>query len=213
MKNNKVIFFDIGNVFFSSDLKDNIRQFEKKFRLRKGSLYSSVHDRIWWKQFSIGTIKEKDYMQKVAKDYMDKNSIALNKEQLKIFLTRKILNRQMISYAKKLKEKFRIGVICNTPAEWYRRFEKDIKIDFDYKIVSGIVHARKPDKKIFKKALDISRASPKECIYIDDRKEMLAGAKELGFNTLVFKNVIKIKKELNIILSQKTRHTKGGKNG
>jgi HAD superfamily hydrolase (TIGR01509 family) len=200
MKNNKIIFFDIGNVFFQSNLKHNLMLFERRFRLRKGSLYISVHDGKWWKQFSIGMIKEKDYMQKVAKDYMDKNSIALNKEQLKIFLQRKILNGEMISYAKKLKEKFRIGVICNTPAEWYRRFEKDIKINFDYKIVSGLVHARKPDKKIFKKALDISGASPKECIYIDDRKEMLAGAKELGFKTLVFRDVSQIKKELNLAL-------------
>jgi outer membrane phospholipase A len=129
MKNNKIIFFDIGNIFFSSDLKDNMGLFERKFRLRKGSLYSSVHDRKWWKQFSLGLIKEKDYMQKVAKDYMDKNNVALNKEQLKIFLTRKTLNKKMIAYAKELKKKFRIGIICNTPAEWYKRFEKDIGID------------------------------------------------------------------------------------
>ncbi|HNQ93558.1 MAG TPA: hypothetical protein PKK96_04890 [Anaerolineales bacterium] len=52
---------------------------------------------------------------------------------------------------------------------------------------SSFVHFRKPDADIYRMALDIAQASPKQVLYIDDRSLFVEVAEGLGIRGIVHK--------------------------
>jgi putative hydrolase of the HAD superfamily len=55
---------------------------------------------------------------------------------------------------------------------------------------------RKPEAGIYKLALKITQRQPSECILIDDRGLNLECARELGMNTIQYKNLAQLREEL-----------------
>ncbi len=55
---------------------------------------------------------------------------------------------------------------------------------------------RKPNEDFFKSVLKIIKADPKECIFIDDLEQNCKGAQAVKINSILFKNPIQLKKEL-----------------
>jgi putative hydrolase of the HAD superfamily len=51
---------------------------------------------------------------------------------------------------------------------------------FDAYLVSAYIGLRKPESAFFQCALNISQRAPEQCVFIDDREENLAGARQLG---------------------------------
>ena len=56
---------------------------------------------------------------------------------------------------------------------------------------------RKPGAEIYIKALKITQREPQETILIDDRGLNLECARELGMNTILFRNVAQLRDDLN----------------
>lgn len=54
----------------------------------------------------------------------------------------------------------------------------------DFLVISHFVHFRKPDREIWRLALDLAQAIPEESIYIDDREIFAGIAAEMGFTSL-----------------------------
>jgi putative hydrolase of the HAD superfamily len=55
---------------------------------------------------------------------------------------------------------------------------------------------RKPDPAIYRRALAISQCEPKACVMIDDRDLNLECARELGMETIQFRNVAQLRDDL-----------------
>lgn len=93
---------------------------------------------------------------------------------------------QMIDYFSGLKARhhLRIGTVSNEGRELTtHRIEKfGLKSFVDFFISSCFVHIRKPDKDLFRMALDISQAQPEEAVYIDDREMFVEVAATLGIH-------------------------------
>ena len=59
---------------------------------------------------------------------------------------------------------------------------------FHSHILSYQEKVRKPDARIYRKALRACGAKAREVLYIDDREDLTSAAKELGFHVHTFKN-------------------------
>ena len=55
---------------------------------------------------------------------------------------------------------------------------------------------RKPDEAIYRMVLQITQRTPEECIFIDDREVNLECPRELGINTILFKDAAQLRTEL-----------------
>ncbi len=64
----------------------------------------------------------------------------------------------------------------------YRIPEFGLSVLFDAFLVSSYIGLRKPEAAFFQCALDISQRAPGECVFIDDRQENVAAARELGIH-------------------------------
>ena len=55
---------------------------------------------------------------------------------------------------------------------------------------------RKPDEAIYRMVLQITQRAPQECVFIDDREVNLECPRELGINTILFKDAAQLRTEL-----------------
>ncbi len=94
---------------------------------------------------------------------------------------------EMVKFAKECKQKnYRLYVLSNWDAESFELLNKkysDIFDLFDGVIISGQVHKVKPDPEIFKL---ITESIPADtCIFIDDQKENIEAAQQVGMHTVL----------------------------
>jgi len=193
----KAIFFDSGDVIVKEGFVSGIKEYEKKYNLPEGSLYVSAHDRQYWKEFTLGNISEEEYLNSILNDY---KYIKLNIEDLKEIIYKNFIpNTELLEFLKTIKKAFILGVISNHPKEWFRRCIKEFNWDevFSIYVVSGNIHLRKPDRKMFEYAIAAAKFSPNECLYIDNRSDMLEGAAEVGFSTMLYLNNQQIIDKIN----------------
>src|SRR3989440_12374171 len=55
---------------------------------------------------------------------------------------------------------------------------------------------RKPDEAIYRMVFQITQRAPEECVFVDDREVNLEGPRELGINTILFKDAAQLREEL-----------------
>ncbi len=67
---------------------------------------------------------------------------------------------------------------------------------FDGRIVSGEVKLLKPDHAIYKLLLDTYQLNPRESLFIDDRAENVAAAREVGLEAIRFISPAKLEQDL-----------------
>ena len=91
--------------------------------------------------------------------------------------------------ARELHEKYPCFVLSNTNVE-HLDFVKEKAPELlfmDGWIPSYEVHALKPQKEFFEKALSLIGVRPQEALLIDDRSENISGAASLGLQTILYR--------------------------
>ena len=95
---------------------------------------------------------------------------------------------EMIQLVRDIRERHgtKVAVISNEGRELaVDRIRKFGLCDFvDFFVVSSFVHFRKPDKDIFRLALDVAQANADQVVYIEDRHMFVEAASSLGLNAI-----------------------------
>jgi len=78
----------------------------------------------------------------------------------------------------------------------YRIHQFHLRDYFEAFFSSCYLGLRKPDKEIYRRALQITQREPQECVMIDDRDLNLECARELGMNTIQFRNASQLRADL-----------------
>ena len=95
---------------------------------------------------------------------------------------------EMIKMFKAVRENnsLKVGAISNEGRELtiYRVNHFGLNDIIQFFICSCFVHFRKPDKDIYRLALDVGQAIPEKSLYVDDRKLHVEVAQSLGMNTI-----------------------------
>lgn len=111
------------------------------------------------------------------------------------------LNVELIELIKKLKNKYRIGLLSNNSLTLREKLKEDNILDlFDEIIVSAEVGYQKPQSEIFDILFKKLNVEPNEVVFIDDSLKSLEGADKIGYTPILFKNNELFKKELSNIL-------------
>jgi 2-haloalkanoic acid dehalogenase type II len=66
---------------------------------------------------------------------------------------------------------------------------------FDVVIISGQLQRYKPDKRVFREALEKMQKNPTECMYVGDSQIDIKGARDLGFFTVIINRAEPLKHE------------------
>jgi putative hydrolase of the HAD superfamily len=142
-------------------------------------------------------------IKKVASDIYDKNLISkeylkekifqadYSQEQLEaIYNSLTVIDENVLDLVKKLSEKYPLYSIANEVEKW-----TDIREDlygfrkyFKKLYISSEVGMRKPEEGIYKLFLTETGLQPEECLFIDDKPINIEAAKNLNFQTFLYKD-------------------------
>lgn len=98
------------------------------------------------------------------------------------------LDEGFISFAKKYSDDYEFVLLSNDVSEWsaYIAEYHNLNRFFSHRIVSGDVHCRKPDARIYEIALERIGKRPEDCVFIDNSVKNLNAAECLGIRAILF---------------------------
>lgn len=107
---------------------------------------------------------------------------------------------EMFSLARSLHQSgYRIGLLSNTEKPAMKYFHRQGYDMFDALVFSCAEGTAKPEKKIYELALEKLRVGPNQAVFIDDRADYIAGAREVGLNTILFQSIEQVRNKLTLL--------------
>lgn len=129
------------------------------------------------------------------------------RDYLTNFLT---LDQDFLRFAECNHMQYNFVLLSNDVKEWSRYlFELyGLQKYFKESIVSGEIHMRKPENRIFDYAIERLQCKPQECIFVDNSVQNLNAAQNAGIDTVLFNrdnevysgNIVKSFQELDSFL-------------
>ncbi len=174
------LFLDIGNVLLTNG-------WDRKTRRKASELFEFDHaemderHHLTFDTYEEGKLSLEEYLYRI----LFYEPRPFTKEQfIQFMLAQSQPFQEMIDLVCGLKQKYnlRMAVVSNEGRELTTYRIKKFNLDFfvDFFIVSSFVHIRKPDRDIFKMALDVSQAEPERVLYIEDRDMFVEIAQGMG---------------------------------
>ncbi|MFH0890697.1 MAG: HAD family phosphatase [Candidatus Liptonbacteria bacterium] len=170
-------------------------------------------DGYWvWLRKNVEDIEDrKEFFHKISEDvdsakishdeFLEKLSLETGRLKERVWDEIKkeiIINKDLISFVKKLKARYKVGLLSNFTHPWLSEIiaENNLWGLFDRHIISSEHKMVKPDPRIFQKILDMLGVKPEEAVFIDDRKMHTDGAKRVGLRTILFIDNVQLIEDL-----------------
>ena len=190
------IFFDIGGVLLTDGWgHDSRRAAAEKFGL-DWEEYSDRHEKV-------GHAIETNRMS--LKQYLDRTIFyrprEFSREEFRAFIfAQSQLKPESIEIVTQLagSKKYFLATINNEILELnvYRLEHFGLRRYFPIFFSSCFLGLRKPDEAIYRLVLQVTQQTPDQCIFIDDREVNLECPRELGMSTILFRDVERLRSEL-----------------
>jgi len=178
----KALFLDIGGIFLTNGWDRRARQDAANHFAIDFEELNERH-RIIFDAYESGKMSLDEYL-KLLVFYEDQ---PFSIDDFKQFMLAKSAPYpDMIALVKDLKERYQLLTVAvnneGKEINQYRIKTFGLKSFIDVFASSCIVYSRKPDREIYRIALDMTQYEPQECIYLDDRLVFIQAATQLGIN-------------------------------
>ena len=190
------IFFDIGGVLLTDGWgHDSRRAAAEKFGLDWDE-YSDRHEKV-------GHAIETNRMS--LEQYLDRAIFyrprEFSREEFRAFIFAQSQPKpESIAIIAQLanSKKYFLATINNEVLELnlYRLEHFGLRRYFRVFFSSCFLGLRKPDEAIYRLALQVTQQAPANCIFVDDREVNLECPRELGWNTILFRDAAQLRSEL-----------------
>jgi putative hydrolase of the HAD superfamily len=198
----KAVFFDMGGVMVGSSVDDISRAVERFFKIKNFHFLNSAFSQDLFHLMETGKISEKNFWQGFSK----KINRRLRRGWKKIIphcLKKAKIRHKMKKLVLSLKQKgIKTAVLSNVSQPFAQRHYRlgHYRI-FDYLILSCEVGFRKPDPRIFHRALSAVGVKPEESIFIDDKEKNIKAAEKIGIKGIFYKNTNQVWREVKRIIA------------
>jgi FMN phosphatase YigB (HAD superfamily) len=182
------IYFDVGGVVIK-DFSDS-----DKFTLLQQDIginpsNQQLFDQMWQShRDSIAIDYDIDNYLPFLREKINLN-LPLNYSLLQDFVDRFEQNLTVWPIIKKLKQKYRLGLITNQYPRMFNKIQEANllpEIKWDVIVDSSKVKAKKPDLNFYEIAADRAKVTSTEILLIDNKPEFLEPPKSLGWQTFYY---------------------------
>lgn len=190
MKNFKGIIFDFYGVICS---EIGSPWYKNHFSTGVGLELKTRYDR----PSNLGDISEKEFFERIG-EAANLSGETVRKE----WTDTVVINDELVSFIKKLKETYKTAICSNTQPKLFRQIldENSLAELFDVIVSSSEVRLIKPDPEIFEYTLSQLEIPPQQAIYTDDREDNIEAARNMGITSLLYVDVATLKRELGELL-------------
>ena len=196
-KSIKVIFFDIGGVLLRIHPEKMIDKISAitdiPFDIVENSFPEEAHD-----AYERGQMTDHDWYQSCKNSLPAKNDLTENQ----FWAASSMLlgdETDVLEILIRLKRHYKIWLLSNTNS---RHIKNEVEGNYVFpNLVNGAVYSydvgcRKPEKKIYQLACETAKVDPESCVFIDDLKDNIIGAKRAGLNGIHYRNTNDLLNEL-----------------
>jgi glucose-1-phosphatase len=199
----EVIFFDLGNVilpFNHFQIAEKLSRFSRKKEWQDPSrIFSYLFDFESGavNRFDTGHVSAAQFFRYVREDL----GLSLSFEDFTPIWTDIFTeNEEVTEIVGSLKGRCRLGLLSNTDPLHFQfvllRFP--VLSAFDKWILSYEVGAKKPDLRIYQKAMEWASVRPEEILFIDDLEKNVEAARSVGMQGIHFRSASQMKEELSL---------------
>ncbi|MHA6759409.1 HAD family hydrolase [Streptacidiphilus sp. PAMC 29251] len=117
---------------------------------------------------------------------------------------------QMVAYALSLRDRVRVALLSNIPADHADAFSaaQPWLRDLDHVALSGKINVAKPDPTAFHHCVTAMHAAPADFLFIDDREENVRAAQAIGMTGHLFSGLGQLTNAVNAWLPTSTTSSK-----
>jgi len=186
----KNIIFDLGGVIINLSVERTHQAFASLSGLSLAQVDQIVHQGAFFHEYESGKINDADFRDQLRRELKISTSDQEIDQAWNAMLLDIPLKR--IQLLEKLKKEFNVFLLSNTNNIHLQCFNKQVQqltglesIDhyFHRAYYSHLVKMRKPDAEIYEHVLQSSNLVPQETIFLDDNKDNLTGANQVGIQT------------------------------
>jgi HAD superfamily hydrolase (TIGR01509 family) len=194
-QNIKTIIFDLGKVIVNFDHFIICGKLAENSPFPADKIYEKIFTSGLEEQFDMGIISPDSFFEAAS----SKLELHMSEEMFReIWENIFSLNTDIEPLIYALKKKYRLLCLSNTN-QWHFEFcmqHFSVLKNFDSFILSYETGQKKPDKLIYSRLLEQADALPQECVYIDDIKEFVEVAEEIGIHGIHFLSVKQTESDL-----------------
>lgn len=184
----KNIVFDLGNVLVKFDSNELIYSF---FNERQEEVKSFYFDSLW-NEYDQGLYSVEEMIEKGVKQFPE---LELSIKKLMYHWTEFVIPlKDNVAYIKDLKRfGYKVYILSNIPEDDTKYLRSLGVFDtIDGGVFSYKYKKIKPDPEIFNILLEKYNLKASECLFLDDRKDNVESASNLGFETIEVKDSSKV---------------------
>ena len=197
----KAVIFDSGGVLHAQDddVKNDVAE----------ALGLSLHQviRIWHSTIVLlgtGEINEPTFWKIVCKTY-DLDPVAASSNLLgKGFASRFQPFDSVLAFCESLRQRGLVTAVLSNTIEPHAKVcqAAGVYAPFDHVFLSHRIRLLKPDPAAYRYALAQLALEPVETAFIDDRRDNVEAAREIGMHGLVFASIRQLRERLGVILER-----------
>lgn len=182
MGKNKILLIDMYGVIIKESkgffVPYTLQQFESK---EHGRLIKAFQEEQCFTQAQNGRLSNEEFLRYLGYASPKKTM----EDYLENYLT---LDGQFKVFAEKYSKAYEFCLLSNDVLEWSEFLTEYHQINqyFKYKIVSGEINMRKPDKEIFLYTLNRIKCKPEQCVFVDNSVKNLLVVEGMGIQTILF---------------------------
>lgn len=200
----KAIVFDIGGVLVRTEDRSGRQYLENKYHLSPGGTDKLVFESKAAKESTIGLMSVDAVWAHVAK------TLELSEEELHEFKQKfwqgDQLDHALIDFLMSLGKDYQTALLSNAFKDSRTYLANEYNIiegqTIDLLLLSAELGVAKPDLKIFQILANALRCDYTEILFVDDFKENIDAAKELGIQTIWYQPGMDLINKMNLKLNR-----------
>ncbi|MDD4953535.1 MAG: HAD family phosphatase [Candidatus Omnitrophica bacterium] len=194
----QAVIFDLGNVLIDFDHRRAAERVSGFTDLSGEEIFNLFFDSEITGLFEEGKISPEDFFLKVKKTLnlrLDFAGFVPIWNEI-FFLSPK--NIAAYELALSLRKDYKTLLLTNINVLHFEYIKKNFSIfeGFPRIVASFEEGVRKPDPRIYFKALEVLGVSPQECFYTDDRPDLVEASRKLGINGFTFTGIEQLNRDL-----------------
>ncbi|MCL2740217.1 MAG: HAD family phosphatase [Oscillospiraceae bacterium] len=195
----KAIFFDLDGVL-TLDKTGTITE-SKYFANKTGIDFQKLFEHKC--KFDQREDSDKLKTADIWKFICEKCAVEFNPDWIKEAFKSAPIDDKMVAIAKKLKRKYKIGIITDNKAERVKVIveQNNLKNLFESIVVSSEVGSTKRQPKIFEVAMQSLGVKPEECIFIDNSQRNVDIARQVGMLGIYFDDEVRDYSEIDKLVN------------
>ena len=186
MTEKKGVFFDLGGVLYTIDHESVLKSLSECSSRSKSEIKSVLFSPDLHDGYESGTVTSDQFYRTIKKRF----GCDINFDRFKNIWNSLLVKRDdMFRTALEISKSIDLFALSNTNEINAEILERDLKDIIKGAVFSYEVGCMKPDRRIYRIALDMVNLNPESVLFVDDREENVEAAEDLGIDSHQFRTL------------------------